>query len=70
MGFFKGRFGRSHRPKGTDSGRCMECGMTGDSHTDWCPAVAEHAAEGISPVAASDPTETVERDDGPDASRV
>ncbi len=39
MGLF-GRFSRKSGERRLEgSGRCMECGMTGGQHTDWCPAV-------------------------------
>lgn len=39
MGLFDGLFGSK---KKTESGdRCMECGMTGGQHTEWCPEVHE-----------------------------
>ncbi len=66
MGILEGLFGRSSARKGTDPNRCMECGMTGGSHTDWCPVVGAEAAEVTSPTPSNDPTEAkraVEPDD-------
>lgn len=40
MGLFGRLFGKSDRRDATVA-RCNECGMTGDRHTDWCPAAAE-----------------------------
>lgn len=41
MGLF-GRFSRkSGDREGEGAHRCMECGMTGGEHTDWCPIASE-----------------------------
>ena len=41
MGLF-GRFSRKPDDrKGEGARRCMECGMTGGEHTDWCPIASE-----------------------------
>ncbi len=37
MGLF-GRSRKSGERKPGGSPRCMECGMAGGEHTDWCPA--------------------------------
>ncbi len=51
MGLF-GRFSRKGRERSGDTGpRCMECGMTGGDHTDWCPA-----ADAEEPRVAADQT--------------
>lgn len=48
MGLLGSLFGRSKdRRPSTD--RCMECGMTGGEHTDWCPAVEEKEAGDSTP---------------------
>jgi hypothetical protein len=40
-----GLFGRFFRKSGDrereGAHRCMECGMTGGEHTDWCPVASE-----------------------------
>ena len=61
MGILGGLFGRSSARRGTDPNRCMECGMTGGSHTDWCPVVGAEAAEVTSPTLSNDPTEATSR---------
>lgn len=61
MGLFGRFFGKERKGKGEGGPRCMECGMTGGEHTDWCPlastpepdatrgATAEERAEAESP---------------------
>ena len=44
MGFLGGLFGRSSDRKNVATDRCMECGMTKGSHTEWCPGAAKAAA--------------------------
>jgi hypothetical protein len=44
MGFLGGLFGRSSDRKSVATDRCMECGMTKGSHTEWCPGAAKAAA--------------------------
>jgi hypothetical protein len=51
MGLFGRLFRRSGARKGEGEARCMECGMTGGEHTDWCPAVSDDE-----PDLVSDPT--------------
>ena len=45
MGLFERIFRRSGERKREDGDRCMECGMTGGKHTDWCPVVPEAGVE-------------------------
>jgi hypothetical protein len=49
MGLLGGLFGRSKERRTAATDRCMECGMTGDAHTEWCPAVAEGGTGGTPP---------------------
>ena len=44
MGFLGGLFARSSDPKDAAKDRCMECGMTEGTHTEWCPGAADAAA--------------------------
>ena len=44
MGFLAGLFGRSGDRKHVATDRCMECGMTEGTHTDWCSASADVAS--------------------------
>ncbi len=44
MGFLGGLFGRSSDRKKVATDRCMECGMTKGTHTEWCPGAADAAA--------------------------
>jgi len=44
MGFLGGLFGRSNDRKRVVTDRCMECGMTEGTHTNWCSASARTAA--------------------------
>ena len=44
MGFLGGLLGRSGDRKHVATNRCMECGMTEGTHTDWCSASADVAA--------------------------
>ena len=46
MGLFERMFRRSGERKREDGDRCMECGMTGGKHTDWCPAAPAASLEG------------------------
>ncbi len=55
MGFLKGLFGRSKNPPATASDRCMECGMTGGTHTTWCPSVAAAAPPPAPPPPVDEP---------------
>lgn len=63
MGFLGGLFGRSSdRDVGTKD-RCMECGMTGGGHTDWCsnatveaPRPSAEAVEAVEIPPAAVPT--------------
>lgn len=41
MGLFARFFGRERDGRGEGGPRCMECGMTGGEHTDWCPLAAQ-----------------------------
>ena len=68
MGILGGLFGRSGSRKGTDPNRCMECGMTAGSHTDWCPAVPDQATAANSLAPPSDPSETGTPGESGDAS--
>ena len=45
MGLLGGLFGGSDEEKGATADRCMECGMTGGEHTDWCPTGGETRTE-------------------------
>lgn len=45
MGLLGGLFGGSKDRRPTATDRCMECGMAGGAHTDWCPAAAEDAVD-------------------------
>lgn len=57
MGILGGLFGRSSARKGTDPDRCMECGMTRGSHTDWCTAVPDQSMAANSPTSPGDSTD-------------
>ncbi len=70
MGILGGLFGRSQARKGADPSRCMECGITGGTHTDWCPAVAGEATMANSPAppgVSLDPGPADEQEDPPPA---
>ena len=41
MGLFRRFFRKSGDPDREGAHRCMECGMTGGEHTDWCPVASE-----------------------------
>ena len=56
MGFLGGLFGRSRDRKGVAKDRCMECGMTDGTHTDWCPGAADAAAAPTAEAAAPEKT--------------
>lgn len=58
MGLFERIFRRSDEGKREDSDRCMECGMTGGKHTDWCP---------ITPGAGVEDTSDTIPEEGPEA---
>jgi len=45
MGLFGRMFRRSGERTREDDDRCMECGMTGGNHTDWCPVVPDTGVE-------------------------
>lgn len=45
MGLFGRLFRKSGDREGERSTRCMECGMTGGEHTDWCPALPKQEAD-------------------------
>ena len=47
MGMLDGLFGRSRDRKAIAKDRCMECGMEGSAHTDWCPAGEDRAAPAV-----------------------
>ena len=69
MGFLGGLFGRSSDRKAATTDRCMECGMTGGSHTGWCPTAAAEGAppptpEAPAPSEAPSATEAPEEDPG------
>lgn len=55
MGFLGGLVGRSGGGKHVATDRCMECGMTKSTHTDWCSASADVAAASA-PQAAAEAT--------------
>ena len=44
MGFLGGLFGRTSDRKHVVTDRCMECGMSEGTHTEWCPSVPDAAA--------------------------
>ena len=58
MGFLGGLFGRSSDSKGVATDRCMECGMTEGTHTEWCPGAAD--APAAPPLEAPAPEATPE----------
>ncbi len=68
MGILGGLFGRSSAGKGTDPSRCMECGMTSGSHTDWCTAVPNQATAANSATSRIDPSDAGKASESGDAS--
>jgi len=56
MGLLGGLFGRTKDRRSPATDRCMECGMTGGDHTDWCPTL-ENQEEERAPAARSGPSD-------------
>jgi len=57
MGLFGRFFGKERDGKAEGGPRCMECGMTGGEHTDWCPIASTHEPDTARDAAAEEPAE-------------
>jgi hypothetical protein len=65
MGLFGRVFRKSDDRKGEGAHRCMECGMTGGEHTDWCPVASEKDVDAMTGTAPEREPEDEGRTESP-----